>query len=164
LAFKKHDTKNLQGPDRLSPYPTSRLSAPISLVDSARVIEQASEVIAGRTNAQLETIVEQIRFLEQQARGILNKAQSDMDLHQAECRFQKVPGKHYHLYERPDGRRYFSMLAPEEYTRGAPHPYLGAYRFEGDQSFTATADVDARERQRQEAEALLLGRRLKERG
>lgn len=162
MALKKHDAKNVHGPARLSPYPVSRLAAPISLVDSARAIEQASEVIAGRTNAQLETIVEQIHFLEQQARAILNKAQADMELHQVECRFQKVPGKHYHLYERADGHRYLSMLAPDEYSRGAPHPYLGAFRFEADQSWTAYEKVEERDEKRLEAKAVFAGRNQKE--
>src|SRR5688572_12869378 len=105
LPHKKYTGKNLREGANVSPYPVSRLAAPISLVDSARWIEQASETVALRTNAQLEVIVEQMQALQAKAREIMSQAINDVDLIRAECRFQRVPGKIYHLYERQEGRR-----------------------------------------------------------
>ena len=111
----KYSGDNFRGPDNASPYPVSRLGAPISLVDSARIIEAASSKVALRTNAQLEVIVEQMKALQERAREIIEQASRDVDLIHAECRFHRVPGKIYHLFERGDGHRYFSMIGPDEF-------------------------------------------------
>ena len=79
------------------------MGAPVSLVDMARVIESASAKVALRTNAQLEVIVEQMKALQERAREIIEQASRDVDLIHAECRFHRVPGRVYHLYERADG-------------------------------------------------------------
>ena len=103
----KYSGDNFRGPDNASPYPVSRLGAPISLVDSARIIEAASSKVALRTNAQLEVIVEQMKALQERAREIIEQASRDVDLIHAECRFHRVPGKIYHLFERGDGTATF---------------------------------------------------------
>lgn len=54
----------------------------------------------------------QIRFLQMQARKILDETKTNQGLHAAACNFRKVPGKLYHLYERESGQTYFSMLSP----------------------------------------------------
>jgi len=118
---QKYSGDNFRGADHASPYPVSRLGAPVSLVDMARVIESASAKVALRTNAQLEVIVEQMKELQERARAIIEQASRDVDLIHAECRFHRVAGRVYHLYERPDGRRFFSMLGPEDYG-GAGQP------------------------------------------
>lgn len=60
----------------------------------------------------LSVIVDQIRYLQQQARKVLEDSHRDNLLHHVACNFKKVPGKIYYLYERPSGQRYFSMLGP----------------------------------------------------
>ena len=42
---KKYSGDNFRGSDNASPYPVSRLGAPVSLVDSARIIEAAFRVL-----------------------------------------------------------------------------------------------------------------------
>ena len=117
---EKYSGDNFRGADHASPYPVSRLGAPVSLVDMARIIESASSKVALRTNAQLEVIVEQMKALQERAREIIEQASRDVDLIHAECRFHRVPGRIYHLYERADGHRYFSMLGPDEYGGAGP--------------------------------------------
>jgi hypothetical protein len=51
---KRYSGDNFHGPEHSSPYPVSRLGAPVSLVDMPRAIESASAKVALRTNAQLE--------------------------------------------------------------------------------------------------------------
>ena len=58
---KQYTGSNVRGAEHASPYPVSRLGAPVSLVDTARAIEAASANIAMRTNAQLEVILEQMK-------------------------------------------------------------------------------------------------------
>ena len=154
----KYSGENVGGPDHASPYPVSRLGAPITLVDTAREIEAASAGVAMRTNAQLEVILEQMRALQQRAREIIDQAARDVDLLHVDCRFRRVPGRTYHLYERADGHRYFSMLTPEElgYASAA---FLGSYRFEHDQSWTRLDEIEARDRRRADI-AAFAGNRL----
>ena len=161
LPQKKYAGENVREGSNASPYPVSRLAAPISLVDTAKLIEQASETVALRTNAQLEVIVEQMQALSAKAREIMAQAINDIDLHRVECRFQRVPGKIYHLYERRDGKRYFSMLAPHEYSQGVPHTFVASYRYEHGETWTRTDEIEAKDRRREAAAEFAAQRLLK---
>src|SRR5687768_1976778 len=144
---KKYSGGNVGGPDHSSPYPVSRLGAPVSLVDTAKIIESASATVAMRTNAQLEVIVEQIRALQERAREIVEQAGRDIDLIHAECRFRRVPGRIYHLYEKAGGHRYFSMVAPNEYGYAQPG-FVASFRYEHDESWTRVDEMAARDERR----------------
>ncbi len=161
-SHKKYSGKNVRQGAHASPYPVSRLGAPVSLVDTAKVIEAASETVALRTNAQLEVIVEQMQALQAKARQIMAAAAKDVDLIHAECRFQRVPGRVYHLYERPNGSRYFSMLAPDEYTRDVPHTFVASYRYEHGETWTHADEIEAEDRRRFEIQSFARTRLLKE--
>lgn len=161
-SFKKYSGKNVRLGAHASPYPVSRLGAPVSLVDTAKAIEQASETVALRTNAQLEVIVEQMQALQEKAREIMQSAAEDLDLARAECRFQRVPGRVYHLYEREGGKRYFSMLAPDEYRRGAPDKFVASYRYEHGESWTRADCIEAEDQRRAEVRSFATTRLLKE--
>ena len=158
----KYSGDNFSGADHASPYPVSRLGAPISLVDSARIIEAASSKVALRTNAQLEVIVEQMKALQERARAIIEQASRDVDLIHAECRFHRVPGQIYHLFERGDGHRYFSMIGPDEFGGSVPRGFVASYRYEHDESWTRLDEMDARDRRRAEIQGFVSNRLLKE--
>ena len=142
---KPYQGENHEGEQRSAPYPVSRLASPIELVDLAREIERADEVVNLRVGAKLQVIAHQIRALQEQARGILADAQRDQLLHRAQCNFKRIPGKTYHLYRKSDGRTYFSMVAPGEWNGQAPHEFVGSYRLEADMSWVpadSTRDGD----------------------
>jgi len=122
-----------------SPYPLSRLAPPITLLDLAREIAQADQMITNRVDAQLEVIARQIRGLQDEARRILEGANQDKDLHRARCAFQKRAGHVYHLYRSNDGSLYFSMLSPTDW-HTPPHSFCGSYRLEADYSWTRLED------------------------
>jgi hypothetical protein len=145
---ERPETSRFRGPERASPYAVSRLSGPVSLVDSAREIERADQWIASTSSAKLEQIAEQMRGLRRQAEQVLIEAQANAELHRAEARFTRHPGKVYHLYERSPGRRYWSLLGPDDWRGTPPHPFVGSYRLEGDQSWTPLERVAERDRQR----------------
>jgi hypothetical protein len=138
-ADKPQDDSN-----RASPYPVSRLSAKVSLVDAAREIEAADQWIASTATAPLATIAEQMQRLREQATAVLEKAHADAELHRAEARFHRLPGKIYHLYQRADGTRYWSMLSPEEWGT-PPDEFQGSYRLELDMSWTLAEDTSQRD-------------------
>jgi hypothetical protein len=136
----RHEGDRHQGPARTSPYPVSRLAPAHDLVDTARQIAEADHLIGTVTNAKLELIAKQIRALQDEARGILDDARANADLHRAACNFRKTPGHAYHLYRRGDGSLYFSMLSPEDWHGEPPHAFEGSYRLEADMSWTRTSD------------------------
>ena len=108
----------------------------IDIVDAAKQIAEADHVIGTVVNAKLEVIAEQIRHLQDQARDVLSRAMGDAELHRAQCRFQKKVGETYFLYRKDPEAAYFSMLSPEDWNGAPPHEFGGAYRLEGDMSWS----------------------------
>lgn len=134
---KKHTGSNHQGREASSPYPVSRLSPQIELVDLARQIADADTMVSTRLSSQLKVIADQIRSLQKDAKAILESAQLDQELHHAACNFKRLPGKIYHLYRQSSKSCYFSMLSPEDWNNRSPHAYVNSYRLENDMSWTA---------------------------
>ncbi|MDH5484208.1 MAG: DUF2452 domain-containing protein [Gammaproteobacteria bacterium] len=133
---KKYNAENHQGSDASSPYPVSRLSPQIELVDLAKQIANADTMVSTRLSSQLKVIADQIRSLQAEAKTILESAQLDQELHHAACNFKRIPGKIYHLYRKQENSCYFSMLSPEDWNGRAPHAYVNSYRLENDMSWT----------------------------
>ncbi len=127
------------GADHSSPYPVSRLAPAIELVDLAKQVAQADTLLSGVATGKLRVIAEQMRALQTQAQAVLQAIQRDQDLHRVSCHFKRQPGCFYHLYRKPDGQRYFSMLSPQEWGDKPPHEFLGSYRLENDMSWTTAA-------------------------
>ena len=142
--YKKHEGKGLvhEGDARSAPYPVSRLGATVDLVDLAQQIAKADSHINTRVSAKLQLIADQIRYLQDEARAVLEGAQRDQELHRAQCNFKRIPGRIYHLYGRSDGSSYFSMLGPEEWGGTPPHPFKGSYRLENDMSWTPESELE----------------------
>ena len=156
---QKYSGDNFRGADHASPYPVSRLGAPVSLVDMARVIESASAKIALRTNAQLEVIVEQMKALQARAREIVEQASRDVDLIHAECRFHRVAGRVYHLYQRLDGDAFSRCWAGRIWRRRTIR-VCASYRYEHDESWTRLDEVEGRDRRRAEIQGFVSNRLL----
>lgn len=135
----RHGGDRHEGPARTSPYPVSRLAPAHDLVDTARQIAEADQLIGTVTHAKLELIAKQIRSLQEEARRVLDRAREDAELHRAVCNFRKTAGHVYHLYRRADGRLYFSMLSPDDWNGRSPHAFEGSYRLEADMSWTPLA-------------------------
>ena len=127
-----------------SPYPMSRLAPSFDLVDVARQIQEADALVTATATDKLSLLADQIRAIQDQAKKILEDAQRDAVLHRATCHFKKRPGAVYHLYERPDGKLYFSMLSPEEWGDALPHPFRGSFRLEIDLSFSPVEELARR--------------------
>ncbi len=135
-ALVRHQGPAHPGPAHSSPYPVSRLAPAHELVDTARQIAEADQILGTVVHGKLAVIAEQIRALQEQARRLVAEAQQHALLHRARCSFQKRVGHTYHLYARPDGSSYFSMLSPQEWRNGPPHAFEGSYRLEPDMSWT----------------------------
>lgn len=95
------------------------------------------------------------KFLQSQAKEILTTATADSQLHKIPCNFVKVPGKIYHLYERPSGDKLWSMVSPQEFGASNKNQHLGGYRMEVDHSFTPIDKLKEYSESREFAEMLL---------
>jgi len=143
MSMKKHQGKDRHaGPDHTSPYPVSRLAPAMELVDLAKEIAQADEMLNTKASAKLKVIADQVKALQREAMSVLEEARRDRDLHRAKCHFKRRPGMIYHLYRRSDGGEYFSMLSPQEWGAQPPHEFLGSYRLENDMSWTPAEEAD----------------------
>lgn len=145
------------GPAHSSPYPMSRLAPSFGLVDLAREIDQADQMLGARLNAQLAVIADQVRALQGQARRILEQARQEQQLHHARCAFRRIPGHTYHLYRDDDGGLRFSMLSPQDWHGAPPSPFVGSFRLENDMSWTPAADAPGGDDSRQLLSRLLGG-------
>lgn len=124
-----------------SPYPVSRLSPTIELVDLAKEIARADDLLSLQATGKLEMLGKQIQALQAEAREILEKTKRSQELHRAECGFKKIPGRVYHLYRKSRETLLFSMLSPKDWGGSPPHEYIGSYHLENDMSWT---EVDER--------------------
>lgn len=120
----------------LSPYPVSRLAPSFDLVDLAREISKADDMLSVQTKGKLRLLAEQIRGLQREAKKILEETKRNQELHRAQCGFAKKPGRIYHLYRLENGRLIFSMLSPEDWGDRLPYIFEGSFRLENDMSWT----------------------------
>lgn len=144
-----------EGADHSAPYPVSRLAPAIDLVDLAKDIARADDMVTARTSSQLRVIADQVKALQQEAKKILASAQRDQQLHHARCNFQRKPGHVYHLYRRSNGQTEFSMLSPDDWNGSPPQEYLGSYRLEADMSWTPLEELDKADDSRELVQRLL---------
>ena len=129
-------------PSFRSPYPVTRLSPSFELVDLAKEIAQADDMLSIQTSGKLQLLAKQIRTLQEEARKLLEETTRNQQLHKAACSFKKKVGKTYHLYRRDDNTLVFSMIAPEEWGSSVPHDYAGSFRLENDMSWTEVKSKD----------------------
>lgn len=115
-------------------------SVPSDLVELASEVARADESVRSMAGGKLTIVAEQIRFLQEQAKKVLEDAREDALLHKAQCNFVKQPGTTYYMYLRHSGNSYFSMLGPHEW-KECPHQFLGAYRLEYDRSWTKQENI-----------------------
>jgi len=131
------DQGRYDGPARAAPYALTRMAPSFSLVDVAAEVEKADAMLATVTGGKLTVIAEQIRNLQDKARTLLARAHRDAELHRVRCNFEKKPGGEYHLYRRASGERWFSLLAPHEWSSPpANQTFEGSYRLDMDMGFT----------------------------
>ncbi|KAK3512361.1 hypothetical protein QTP70_006295 [Hemibagrus guttatus] len=138
-------SSNPNGLELVSSYHTNRVGDPMDLVALAQQVQKGDEFIRANACNRLTVIAEQIRYLQEQARKVLEEAKRDADLHHAACNVVKKPGNVYYLYVRDSGQRYFSILSPKEWGSSCPHKSLGAYKLQYDMSWTPLEDVEKRE-------------------
>jgi len=114
------------------------------LVELAGQIQTADQFTRATAGSKLSVIAEQVRFLQSQAKAVLEEANLNKELHHIACNFKKVPGKIYYVYRREEsGAKYMSMISPEEWGANCPI-FDAAYKLEHDMTFTPYDKIDRR--------------------
>jgi hypothetical protein len=134
----------------VSTYASRRMGDPNDLVALAQYVQTADDFTRATVGSKLDLISQQIKFLQEQARQILDEAKRDVDLSHARCNFKRIPNKVYHLYERQvqeagEETRYFSMLSPQEWGGRLKDRFIASYRLEADMSWTPLERVAERD-------------------
>jgi len=138
-------SRSPQGLELVSSYQTNRVGDPMDLVALATQVQRGDDFVRANAGSKLTVIADQIRYLQEQARKVLEDAKRDADLHHAACNIVKKPGTMYYLYERPSGQKYFSIISPKEWGPSCPHPFIAAYKLQHDMSWTPVEDVQKRD-------------------
>ena len=95
------------------PEESGKIRSQFDLVELAGEIQVADKFTRATAGSKLSVIAEQVMFLQDQARKILEEAQRDKEINHMACNFKRIPGKLYHIYKRPNGSNYMSMISPE---------------------------------------------------
>ena len=107
------------------PEESGKIRSQFDLVELAGEIQTADKFTRATAGSKLSVIAEQVRFLQEQARKVLEEAQRDKEINHMACNFKRIPGKLYHIYRRPaqtvegapyagaPGKEYMSMISPE---------------------------------------------------
>ena len=65
--------------------------------------------------ARLELIAKQMKMLQNEAEHILLHHQYNLDFQKMECRFKKVPGTMYYVFENENKDRFLSLIPPKKW-------------------------------------------------
>lgn len=117
----------------------------MDLVELAEQVQKADQFTRATAGSKLTVIAEQVRFLQEQARKVLEEARLNALLHKTSCNFKKIPGKTYYVYKQrknPD-QEFISMISPQEWGAKGPE-FVDGYRLEHDMSWTHEKDMDKR--------------------
>lgn len=135
----KYKGETYRGPGHRAPYPVSRQSPSIDLVELAKEVADADDLLTIQAVGKLRILAQQIEQLREKAQEILVETKRNQQLHRAHCSFKKRVGGTYHLYSKSDGSLFFSMISPAEWRRSLTATgltFVGSYRLESDRGWT----------------------------
>ncbi|XP_077458840.1 uncharacterized protein C1orf50 homolog [Stigmatopora argus] len=133
------------GLELVNSYETTKVGDPMDLVALATQLQKSDDFIKANTCNKLSIIADQIRYLQEVAKNVLEEAKRDAELHHAACNIVKKTGNIYYLYQRSSGQKYFSIISPKEWGRSCPHLFVGAFKLQHDMSWTPEDDVDKKD-------------------
>ncbi|XP_014781575.1 uncharacterized protein C1orf50 homolog [Octopus bimaculoides] len=130
-------------------------SSPVDLVELAQQIQKGNEFIRANAINRLTVIADQIKYLQDQAKKVLEESHRDGMLHHVACNIVKKPGHVYYLYKKPTGQDFLSIISPEEWGPTCSNDFIGAFRLEHDQSWTPIENVEKRDKEIQLMEKII---------
>lgn len=83
----------------------------------------------------LKQIAKQMEQLKREAEEVLVESFEQHRLQNVECKSKKISGSTYHLYLDENGKEYFSIVAPNEWSSSFKHTFIGSYYYDYDKTF-----------------------------
>ena len=83
----------------------------------------------------LKMLARQLVFIKQEMQEIINDSMVSTELEKVSCKFKKIPGNTYYLYQKIEGDMFFSMLEPEIWNYSEKNIFLGRYKYDYDLTF-----------------------------
>lgn len=115
------DPKKITNHPGLVPFAHHVGSALIRPTDIGKVKGRALVSMEQQTHLQMKQIFEQMEKLAEQAEKIRRRVEVSHEIYRAEIGFEPIIGQVYHLYEKNDGKKTLSMIAPDEWGRSFPY-------------------------------------------
>jgi hypothetical protein len=119
----------------LLPYAHTVGGVQIKPIDKGRVKGRAVEAMYDQTEMQLNQIRKQIELLARQAKNIHDRVNISEDIYLAEMNFEPLIGFTYHLYEKKDGKKVLSMVAPDEWGPNPPYKFMATVKMLSDHTW-----------------------------
>jgi Protein of unknown function (DUF2452) len=140
---KEHIAEN----PHLLPYAHTRGGVNIKPVDKGKLKGRAVTAMYEQTDIQLDQIKQQIELLAVQARAIQNRVSLSERIYLADISFSPIISKIYHMYRRPNGKDFLSMVAPQEWGANVPFKFVATLKLLADHTWEVqvTGDVEALE-------------------
>lgn len=83
----------------------------------------------------LKTLCRQLAFIKQEIEEIVKDSLVSVELDRVSCKFKKIPGNHYYLYQNKEKEElFFSMLEPEIWNYQKNNIFIGKYLYDYDYS------------------------------
>ncbi len=111
------DEKNVAASPHNLPYAHTVGGAVIKPIDRGKVTGLAVSAMYEQTDMQLAQIRKQVELLATQAQEIQKRVEISERIYKVGMNFKPLISHVYHLYARPDGSEFLSMVAPAEWGR-----------------------------------------------
>ena len=83
--------------------------------------------------SKLKILFKQMDMLKKEIEDIIKESIDSEDLEKVSCKFKKIPGKNYYLYQKWNNEYFFSMLSPNEWN--TTNIFIGEYFYDYDHTF-----------------------------
>ncbi len=133
--FNPIDKDKITETPHLLPYAHSVGGAVIKPIDKGRTKGLAVAAMHEQSNMQLDQIRKQVELLMSQAKAIHDRVEISEQIYLADINFKPIIGKIYHLYERKNGQRVLSMIAPNEWGRSRPLDFIATVKLLADHTW-----------------------------
>ena len=129
----------------LLPYAHTVGGAVIKPIDKGRTKGLAVSAMHEQTNMQLDQIRQQVELLAAQAKQIQKRVEISEQIYTADVGFKPLINHTYHLYEKEDGEKVLSMVAPDEWGRASKLTFVATVKLLADHTWDILASNEDEE-------------------
>jgi hypothetical protein len=101
-------------------YPHSIGGAPIAVTGEETIKARALDAMKEQTTSTMGILADFMRLVMQHANQVKDRVEISQEIYTAKINFTPLIGREYYLYERKDGSRLLSLVAPAEWGPNSP--------------------------------------------